>query len=635
MSKKTTKSRVPGSKAPFQVKPVMATEVAAIILEELSRHYGSNCNYLDAATLVRRGEIYLGLTAIEQQHHARGAVSSPRDWWVRAQALAAVKKLVDPALDRWPLTKESWFRTEERCRKLNLKFTALRNRRERGEKPLPMEYELQRFYKGLHYVLGDTPPLDDITEEAYYGPGSTVSIRGRDVHYARKVEAEECVPQAVELAARALVHDRAAWAHIGMDPHYSYNEDAREGFIRVMRERLQGKVVTHDRLMFIHKNIEVMRSIGAQPTCSGMLQLGVHTVVSNLLLKVGVDLRDQHKNQHLAYLGSKDWTSSNPICTLDKKDASNLIALMVPMLFFPPAWAKLLGRIRTPGYEAPPELGGGKHSYHMYAGMGNGTTFCVETLIFWAASFATSKYGSVEGYVKSGTFAVYGDDVILLRDHAKRYMRLAKFLGFRFNAKKTFLDGPFRESCGADFYDGVPVRPATVDSETPNLEMLDLIGIHNTLADNRTFPLDGACEKIRRLWATRIRPQIPTDPQGNLGFRPINCAHYTLVETGQVVSDWWQRPRCYIVEAKPQYADLGNLDPWTQIAVALLRGRQSAESADRWSLPARASLVKTQVKPEQDLRRKDLVLMLRNQLERLADRKAQPWWDDHRGNVAK
>lgn len=619
---------------PFTTKPVKASYVASIVLEELSNRYGDYCNYLEAASLAKAGEVYLALCSVEAHNDRRPAPASPVEYWVQAQARASLKKLVDPNIDRWPATIAGWWKTEKRCRLLNRKFQALLNRRDRANKPVPFAVELQRFYSALHYVLGAEPPIEDICEEAHYGPGSTVSIRGRETHYARKLEAEECVPQAVKYAALALMHDKATWAHIGLDPTYSHLESAKEGYLRVMEERLREKTVTTDRLMFIHKNMEVLRSIGAQPTCSGAVQLGVHSVVTQLLLeKTGIDLSDQGWNQRLAALGSRDWLTEDPFCTLDKKDASNLIARMLVRLYFPPAWAKMLSHIRTPSYTAPPEMGGSTHEYEMFAGMGNGTTFVVETLIFWAATYATSDCSSVEGYVAQKEFAVYGDDVVLRRHHARRYMRFANFLGLKFNMTKTFLVGPFRESCGADYFGGVPVRPATLDSETGQAEMLDLIGFHNTLADNLEFPLEGACRRIRALWKGSVYPVLPTDPQGNLGFRPMACAHYDVVrdrEGRASVSPVWQRPRTYILKVTPQYSDLGKLDHWTQIAVSLLRARQGTESASSWSLPVR-NLTTTRVVTEQDLNRGDLITMLRNQLSRLAVRKGQPWWNDYRG----
>lgn len=303
MSKKTTRPARAGTKATFQVKPVYARFIAARALEELSQTYGDVCNYLEAAALARAGDLFLALTAVEQ-HNKRVTVVTPREHWVTSQAVAVLKKLVDPNYDRWAETRQNWFSTENRCRRMNQKFLAFWNRRAQGKKVIPSELSrwCYRFYEGIHYVLGDAPPLEDIAAMAHYGPGSTVQVRGAEVHYARKLEANECVRAAVDLASLALSHDKAVWAHLGMDPTYVGSDSAREGFIRVAREMLLANVVSCDRLMFIHKSMTSHRSIGAQPTCSGMLQLGVHSVVSDLLKRVKIDLSDQGRNLSLIHI---------------------------------------------------------------------------------------------------------------------------------------------------------------------------------------------------------------------------------------------------------------------------------------------------------------------------------------------
>ena len=624
-----------GSKTAFQVKPVRPGLIASIVLEELSRNYGDVCNYFEASVLARRGEYYLALLSVEQQNQRilGHVVCTPRVVWVTEQARAVLKKLVDPAVDRWEAARKQWFSTEHHCKRVNQRLAALEKRHAEGIKPIPFAHEHVKFYQAVRFVLGPVPPLDEIYESAYYGPGSTVDVRGREVHFVRKSESYECTARAQKHAAEALAHDKVAWAHAGMDPIFAHNESAKAGFIRVIRELLQGHVSDQDRLMFVHKNMEALRSIGAQPTVSGMLQLGTHVYLARVLGHVGIDLADQGKNQKLAYLGSKYWEECDPFVTLDKTNASNHTARNLPRLRFPAPWARFLEDIRSPGYLAPPELGGGEHIYEMYAGMGNGTTFGVETLIFFAAAYATSEEDSVEEFVRKAEYAIYGDDVVLRKRHALRYMRFVTHLGYKVNEKKTHLEGPFRESCGADYYGGVLVRPATLNVEE-YVQPLDIIGFHNTLADQPNFPLKTALERIRGVWESAYYPKVPTDPQGNLGFRPSDeNGYYSIVRDSEgrpKKSEAWQRPRCYVLDVKTVYGTLGNLDPWTQLAVSLLRGRQDGFNGSKWSLPLRdATTIK--VVPEQDLRKKDLQTMLLNQLRRLAHRREQPWWDAHHG----
>jgi hypothetical protein len=92
--------------------------------------------------------------------------------------------------------------------------------------------------------------------------------------------------------------------------------------------------------------------------------------------------------------------------------------------------------------------------------MGNGFTFELESLIFYAISLATVMVDN--GYDLDNAkknVAVYGDDLIV---PAKLYTSLVvnlNFIGFEINADKSFHKGNFFESCGSDFYNGTDVRP--------------------------------------------------------------------------------------------------------------------------------------------------------------------------------
>jgi len=96
--------------------------------------------------------------------------------------------------------------------------------------------------------------------------------------------------------------------------------------------------------------------------------------------------------------------------------------------------------------------------------MGNGFTFPLETAIFACAVEAVYKvFGrklkkSNLPRGRFGNFGVFGDDIICESDKATHVIRLLELLGFTTNASKSFVIGPFRESCGGDYYKGFPVR---------------------------------------------------------------------------------------------------------------------------------------------------------------------------------
>jgi hypothetical protein len=82
--------------------------------------------------------------------------------------------------------------------------------------------------------------------------------------------------------------------------------------------------------------------------------------------------------------------------------------------------------------------------------MGNGATFSLETLIF--ASILDACCGHAR-------YSVYGDDLIVPRDNVARVIMALKYVGFIVNTDKSYTDGPFRESCGKDYYRGTDITP--------------------------------------------------------------------------------------------------------------------------------------------------------------------------------
>jgi hypothetical protein len=127
---------------------------------------------------------------------------------------------------------------------------------------------------------------------------------------------------------------------------------------------------------------------------------------------------------------------------------------------FPPDFAVWLRELRTPSIEVK---GRGSLKLEMLSTMGNGTTFPIQTLLFSAVVVATQKVLGTR--VSEGPpwvnelWGVFGDDIICPRAISDRVISTLKILGFKLNYDKTFTEGPFRESCGADYHVGYNVRP--------------------------------------------------------------------------------------------------------------------------------------------------------------------------------
>jgi hypothetical protein len=95
--------------------------------------------------------------------------------------------------------------------------------------------------------------------------------------------------------------------------------------------------------------------------------------------------------------------------------------------------------------------------------MGNATTFPLQVIIF--SSVVSAVYNLLGIKLERsrrgspGNFSVFGDDIIVKTRAYSWVVRLLTLLGFVTNEEKSFSEGPFRESCGADYYSGMNIRP--------------------------------------------------------------------------------------------------------------------------------------------------------------------------------
>lgn len=125
--------------------------------------------------------------------------------------------------------------------------------------------------------------------------------------------------------------------------------------------------------------------------------------------------------------------------------------------------------------------------------MGNGFTFELETLIFWALATSVCDFLGVD----STDVSVYGDDIIVPTETVSSLLETLEFLGFRMNQEKSFWSGKFRESCGKDYYFGIDVRPYFQKSV---MSYETLFSLHNYYM--RSGDTDSAAF---------VRSQIPAD----------------------------------------------------------------------------------------------------------------------------
>ena len=201
------------------------------------------------------------------------------------------------------------------------------------------------------------------------------------------------------------------------------------------------------------KNTLYIRSICTEPTVNMWFQLGLGNYLRIGLKKTfGIDLENQQqKNRDLARLGSE----TGDLATLDLESASDSISLGLLRRFFPRSFVSMVELYRSAQVELPD---GNIEELHMVSGMGNGFTFPLQTLVFCCVVKACYTWHGIPCRRNGGNWGVFGDDIIVEKATSRDVARLLSLLGCTVNTTKSFVEGPFRESCGGDYHLGVDVR---------------------------------------------------------------------------------------------------------------------------------------------------------------------------------
>jgi len=283
-----------------------------------------------------------------------------------------------------------------------------------------------------------------------------------------------------------------------------------------------------NRFFTVPKTALIDRGACVEPGGNVFLQLGVGAYLKHRLKLWGLDLvENKPLHMQLACIGSLN----NSLATIDLSSASDTLAKHLVKFLLPGEWFALLDDLRSPSSRLPPHRGrrGGWYASEKFSSMGNGFTFELETLIFAALACALESDGE---YALGDTVHVLGDDIVVARDRAPDLISILRYCGFMPNTKKTYSDGPFRESCGGDFFCGIDVRSHYIE-EAP-IEPTDWISLANGIfrrscyLDLRQSP--GFRARLRAL------DQLPSDIRCNRG--PAELGDVIVHDLAQRWTSW-------------------------------------------------------------------------------------------------
>jgi hypothetical protein len=390
---------------------------------DICRCYLSDLDDVDAALIAkidgfRRSRNLAALASCSQLFDQ--AKHSIKEWRALRQVEAFFKKNAlfahkDKCRDA---AQQSFTDSEERCHATNVHLKTYVGYTRLLDEPyqqwvIRMQHYISSVLGDFHFFLESLPFLVRVT------PGAT--------SYSSRVNS---LPQ-MKMRMKIFATQRSSQYLKSLYHYYGF---------RIPRIK-----TTHsNRVELVPKNWKTDRTIACEPEGNLPLQLAFDSYAKRRLRRFGIDLRDQSANQRAA----KHASINNDYVTVDFSKASDTISYNTVSLVFPVEWFDYLNRVRTPGFRGV--FGDGV--YAKFSSMGNGSTFCIETLLFAAACKA----------VGSNNFLVYGDDVIIEKEYYEDFLCLTRFLGFSINVDKSFSDGPFRESCGKDYYDGIDVTPVYI-----------------------------------------------------------------------------------------------------------------------------------------------------------------------------
>lgn len=215
------------------------------------------------------------------------------------------------------------------------------------------------------------------------------------------------------------------------------------------------------RVIVVPKDFKKPRIISAEPQTMQFLQQGVARYLMDKLEMSCpfLNFRDQTTNAQL----SREFLS---VATLDMSDASDLVSRRIVKQLFPADWADLLFALRSRFARLPNET---VVPLRCFAPMGSALCFPVESLVFAAITGAVLNSidrGHWFSKEKRKLFRVYGDDIIVPLESASAVLGVLTACGFTPNKSKCCYKGQFRESCGAEWYQGhdvTVVRPRTLN----------------------------------------------------------------------------------------------------------------------------------------------------------------------------
>jgi hypothetical protein len=396
------------------------------------------------------------------------------------------------AIDKWLLTEERNADTNARLEHLPWAFNILPG--------VEFSTFVSFVRKFIETSIGELPH-PDVLIGSFSGGASTSRNRAKSHPALKFVGKAHVTPAALGW------WEEISSAGFATGGGYSLEDQQQPGFVAGRRQgptpptvlhwpsRLRVEEVRGNVLFTVPKKSDIDRCACKEPDINMFMQKGVGDFFRRCLLTRGIDLNDQSKNQRLARIGSID----DSLATLDLSSASDSVTRGLVELLLPPFWFTLLDSLRSP----VTLIDGREHTNEMFSSMGNGFTFELESLLFFSIAMAVRHFRRI-----SGIISIYGDDIICPSEMAHDLGFVLGVFGFSLNQDKSYVSGPFRESCGGHYLNGLDVTPFYI--REPIRYLTDLIDVANQLRQWAVVSesLDILDPQVEEIWLW-LRDMVP------------------------------------------------------------------------------------------------------------------------------
>lgn len=398
-----------------------------------------------------------------------------------ATSLLKKAEFLSTTFDRDEVALAGFWDSEARCKVTNQRWSSRRFENDEWN-------TIHRVSRKILQIIGEKPNIDRWLDESSWGPGSTLAIKKAGASSFKKFRDERGLTVDAECLSGFL------WEAFP--------------FIRGRHFELE----LGDKLFVVPKDARKGRCILIQPGWNLYLQKGLGSLLRSKLRRAGLDLDTGAAdfNRWAAWYSSKNgyWA------TIDLKAASDTISREVLREVLPPGWYRVLDLLRCRRSQD------GNHAWEKFSSMGNGFTFELETLLFYAiACISCEQAGADDGGV-----SCFGDDIVIPVSAVSFLRRNLDLFGFLENPEKSFSSGYFRESCGDYWYDGINCKPIFLKRKVSVIT--DLYRIYNqsrNLAHSMGCSLccdvrfEDFCRWLLRQCPHKLRFKIP-EGFGDVGF---------------------------------------------------------------------------------------------------------------------